>query len=265
MSTEIRYEKLNTKDIVVNPLAQREVESRKAQFNRIMNNFRPELVNPIKIARINGKNYCFDGQMTMKVLRERAKKNTGKDSALVDCLVFYGLTELDMATLFADQDKNHSKVMFADKVRVMKNFGDPEMTDFVKKTEAGGLYIAWKTSNGMNAVNAVSSLFKCYKELSASQDKLVDQYQEFVEVIKNAWDGEQNSLRAQILRGVSLFMKTYVGKYDTERLVRKLKEVHPDRILRDASVDRSRGDRKYAVIVLNIYNGSLRNPLPNLL
>lgn len=265
MSTEIRYEKINTKDIVVNPLAQREVESRKAQFNRIMKDFRPELVNPVKVARINGKNYCFDGQMTMKVLRERAKKNTGKDSALVDCLVFYGLTELDMATLFANQDTNHSTVRFADKVRVMKNFGDPEMTDFVKKTEAGGLYIAWKTSTGRGAINAVSTLFKCYKELIASQDKPTDQYQEFVDVIKRAWDGDPESLRAQILRGVSLFMKTYVGQYDTERLVKKLSEVHPNRIMRDASVDRSRGDRKYAVMVLNIYNGSLRQPLPNLL
>ena len=85
MNTEIRYEKINTKDIVVNPLAQREVESRKAQFNRIMKDFRPELVNPIKVARINGKNYCFDGQMTMKVLRERSKKNTGTESTRLWC------------------------------------------------------------------------------------------------------------------------------------------------------------------------------------
>lgn len=261
MSTEMKYQKINTKDIVVNPLAQREVDARKSQFNRIMREFNPDLVNPIKVAFINGRYYCFDGQMTMKVLKARNKNH----DLCVECKVFYGLTDVDMADLFVKQNGVSTPVKFADKVRVMKNFGDPEMVDFVRQTEANGLEIAWNSSKGRNAVNAVSSLYKCYKELIASQDKPVDQYGEFVRVVKNSWDGDQISLRSQILRGVSLFMKTYVGQYDAERLVKKLREVHPDRIMRDASVDRSRGDRKYAVMVLNIYNGSLKNPLPNLL
>ena len=261
MSTEVKYQKINTRDIIINPLAQREVDARKAQFNRIMRDFNPDLVNPIKVALINGKYYCFDGQMTMKVLKER---NGGKDLC-TECKVFYGLTDMDMAELFVKQNGTSAPVKFVDKVRVQKNFGDPEMVDFVRQTEANGLEIAWKNSRSRNAVNAVSSLFKCYKELIPTQGKPEDQYGEFVRVIKAAWDGDQLSLRAQILRGVSLFMKTYVNQYDAERLIKKLREVHPDKIIRDASVDRSRGDRKYAVMVLNIYNGSLRNPLPNLL
>lgn len=261
MSTEIKYQKINTRDIVINPLSQRDVEARKAQFIKIMREFNPDLVNPIKVAFINNKYYCFDGQMTMKVLKAR---NKGKDTC-VECKVFYGLDDVDMSELFVKQNGVTTPVRFADKVRVMKNFGDPEMVDFVRTTEANGLEIAWNSSKSKNAVNAVNSLYKCYKELIPNQNKPVNQYAEFVTVVKSAWDGDPISLRSELLRGVSLFMKTYCGQYDTQRLIKKLNEKRPMDIIRDAQVDRSSGARKYAVMVLNIYNGSLRNPLPNLL
>lgn len=259
--SETKFQKVNTKDIVINPLAQRDVEARKGQFNKIMRTFNPDLVNPVKVAFINGKFYCFDGQMTMKVLKAR---NGGKDLN-IDCKVYYGLLEPDLADLFVAQNGTARPVEFVDKVRVMNNFGDPEMVDFVRKTEANGLEISWKRAHGRNAVNAVSALYNCYKELRPTQGKEVDQYPEFVQVIKASWDGDQRSLRTEILRGVSLFMKTYVGRYETKRLVRRLSQISPEEIIRDASVDRSSGVRKYAVKVLQVYNKSMREPLPNIL
>lgn len=56
---------------------------------------------------------------------------------------------------------------------------------------------------------------------------------------------------------------SFPKEFDEARLIRKLHEKLPIDIIRDAKVDRSTGMRKYAVQILNIYNGSLRSPLPN--
>lgn len=73
---EVQLLDLNTKDILIDDLGQRDVNRRRAQFNKIMRTFDPNLVQPISVALIDGKYYCFDGQMTMKVLKAR---NAGRD------------------------------------------------------------------------------------------------------------------------------------------------------------------------------------------
>lgn len=257
MSTEIKDMKLNTKDIVINPLAQRDVERRRAQFNKIMRTFNKDLVNPIKVAFIDGKYYCFDGQMTMKVLKAR---NGGKDLC-VHCKCYYGLTDVDMANLFVNQNGIVSKVSVADKLRVLNNFGDKESVDIVRLTESNGLEISWNGQKGKNAVVAVSTLIDCFRQVNGS--KYPDDFASVIRIIKGAWDGEPDGSRAEILKGVTLFVKTYKGEFDESRLIKKLHDKIPSDIVRDARVDRSNGSRKYGVQILQIYNGSLRNPLPN--
>lgn len=257
MSTETKTIKVNTKDIVVNPMAQRDVERRRAQYNKIMRTFDPDLVNPIKVAFIDGKYYCFDGQMTMKVLKAR---NKGKDLC-VECKCYYGLTDMDMANLFVNQNGTVSKVTVADKLRVMNNFGDPESVQIVRLTEANGLEISWNGTKGKNAIMAVSTLIDCFRLIGGLKDP--DAFGQVIRVIKGAWDGDPAGSCSEILKGVTLFCKSYKGEFDESRLIRKLRDKLPADIVRDARVDRSNGSRKYGVQILQIYNGSLRSPLPN--
>lgn len=257
MSSEIKMQKINTKDIVINPMAQRDVESRKAEFNKIMRTFNPDLVNPIKVALIDGKYYCFDGQMTMKVLKAR---NKGKDLC-VECKVFYGLTMDDVAQLFIDQNGTVAQVKAADKLRVQNNFGDPEAVAVVRLTELNGLEISWSGAKGKNAITAVSTLVSVFRDLEGL--KTPDKFSDLISILKEAYGGNPDAHVAAMLNGLALFIKTYYGEYDRARLIRKLRENLPQDIVRNARVDRSSGNRKYAVQFLNIYNGSLRNPLPN--
>lgn len=257
MSSEIKDMRINTKDIIVQPLAQRDVERRRAQFNKIMRTFDKDLVNPVKVAFINGKYYCFDGQMTMKVLKAR---NGGKDLC-VNCKCYYGLTEMEMAHLFVEQNGTVSKVSIADKLRVLKNYGDPESVEIVRLTEQNGLEISWNGAVGKNAIVAVSTLIDCFRQVNGLKNP--DTFATIIRIIKGAWDGDPAGSRSEILKGVTLFVKTYNGEFDEARLIRKLREKLPVDIVRDSKVDRSSGVRKYAVQILNIYNGSLRSPLPN--
>lgn len=257
MSTERKMMCLNTKDIVVDEQAQRDVESRRAQFNKIMRNFNPDKVDPLKVAFIDGKYYLMDGQMTMKVLKARNKGNDLK----VECLVFYGMTKLDAALFFVHQTDDISKVKAADKLRVLANYGDPESVAIVKLTEMGGLEIAWNGAKGKNAIVAISALTSVFRELEGLEKP--EKFISMIRVLKSAYDGNPDAVCQQMLYGLGKFIKTYYGQYDEARLIRKLRENLPKDILRDAQVDRSTGMRKYAVQILQIYNGSLRNPLPN--
>lgn len=257
MSTERKLMCINTSEIVVDEQAQRDVESRRAQFNKIMRNFNPDKVNPIKVAFIDGKYYCMDGQMTMKVLKAR---NKGADLK-VECLVFYGMTKLDAALFFVHQTDDISKVKAADKLRVLANYGDPESVAIVKLTEAGGLEIAWNGAKGKNAIVAISALTNVFRDLEGLDKP--EKYTSFIRVLKQAYDGNPDAHCQQMLYGLGRFVKTYYGQYDETRLIKKLREHLPKDIIRDAQIDRSTGMRKYAVQILQIYNGSMRNPLPN--
>ena len=83
------------------------------------------------VVEIDGKNYCIDGQMTMKVLKAR---NAGRDLC-VKCRVYDGLTMMDAATMFVNQRGTVSNVTLADKIRVKANYGDKQAIDFMRITE----------------------------------------------------------------------------------------------------------------------------------
>lgn len=260
MAGKIEYRMLdiNTRDIVVDELGQRDVNRRKAQFNKIMREFDPNLVQPISVAQIDGKYYCFDGQMTMKVL----KAKNGERDLIVNCRVYLGMTKLDAAKMFVNQRGTTSRVTLSDKIRVMANYGDKKAVDFCNFTEKNGLDISWNGISSKNTILAVSTL---WSEFNAFNDN--EAYGSFIRIIKGAWDGEPSGSQSKILKGLGLFLRSYKGKVSEEVLVQKLSKISPIEIIRNASVDRTTGARKYAVQILQIYNKGQRenSRLQNLL
>jgi hypothetical protein len=256
-NTEFEYKQVSTKEIIVNPNAQRDVAKREAQFRKIMKEFDPRLVNDVKVAHIDGKYYCFDGQMTMKVLKA---KNNNRD-LMVRCKVYKGMTDVDAAEMFVKQNGSVSNVSVMDKLRVEFNHGNREIIDFVRLTEMNGVTIDWSRGQGKNKIVAVGTAFKIYKEFSNPRE-----YSEFIGIIRDAWDGDQDGFRNEIMDGLNLFMKAYRGRYKTKTLIDKLSRVSPKSIIRDAKVSAESGDRKYAIQILNAYNhNASTNRLPGIL
>ena len=249
---------INTRDILVDELGQRDVNRRRAQFNKIMRTFDPNLVQPISVALIDGKYYCFDGQMTMKVLKA---KNAGRDLC-VKCRVYTGMTKMDAANMFINQRGTTSRVTLTDKIRVLGNYGDKKSIDFQRITENNGLEISWTGNKAKNAVVAVSTL---WNEFQAFNDN--ELYAMYIRVLKGAWKGDPAGVQAQILKGLGLFLRTYKTQAKEDVLVVKLEKKHPNDLIRDAQVDRTSGARKYAVQILLAYNFGQReeNRLPNIL
>lgn len=247
MATKYDYQmaEINTRDIYIDELGQRDVNRRRAQFNKIMRTFDPNLVQPISVALIDGKYYCFDGQMTIKVLKE---KNARRDLC-VKCRVYTGMSKKDAADMFIKQRGTSSNVTMADKIRVLGNYGDKKSLYFQRITEKNGLEISWNGTKAKNAVTAVSTLWNEFKEFDD-----YDLYGSYVRVLKKSWGGTPSSLKSGILRGLGLFMRTYKMQHRENDLISRLSKINPDDIIRAAQNDRSTGARKYAVQILFVYN-----------
>ena len=248
---------INTKDITIDENGQRDVNRRRAQFNRIMKSFDPRKVNPPKVAVIDSKYYCFDGQMTLKVLKA---KNKGKDLDVM-CSIYTGLTLMDAADLFCAQRTDVSPVTPADIIRVKAAWGDQSCLGFMRATEKAGIDIAWNYQKGKDTITCVSTAYHCYLRF-----KDPNKYTVMLKVMKDAWSGLEHALDAKLVRGMTEFFCAYEN-IDAIRLTKKLAMTRPMEIIRDAQIDRTYGDRKYAVIILQLYNKGARDNmrLPNCL
>lgn len=247
---------LNSSKIVIDPYAQRDVNRRQKQFREILKNFDPSLVKHIKVALVDGKYYCFDGQMTLKVLKER---NNGKELN-VTCEVYTGMTLFDAAKQFLKQDGYTAKVTQAEQIFVMKNYGLNGASEFVRIIESNGLYISSTGTQSKNAITAVSTMWKEYKSF-----KDTDDFNRLCKILKQSWDGDHVSLSSGMIRGIGMFIRVYGNDFDDQLLISHLSKKNPNEMLRDASADRSTGPRKYAVQIWLAYNFGLTQDkrLPN--
>lgn len=246
--------RINTKFLFVDPLYQRRIDPRRVA--KMVENFNPNLVNPIKVSFRDGKYWIFDGHHTERVLIAR---NDGKDLP-VKCKVFYGMTWLDEVELFLQQDGTFARDLTTnDRLRAKFNSGDPGITQMVKLTEKAGFTIDFSGSKGNNKIVALSTLLKAYCGLEP------DEYSEYLSLIKKTWGGVPDSLSREILQGTFLFYKTYKGQFSTKNFVNRLKKVSPYAIIRDGRVSASPGASKFARQILGHYNNHARDRLPDLL
>ena len=247
------YKKINTKFLFVDDLYQRTVDTHRV--NKMVAEYNPNLVNPIKVSFRDGKYWVINGHHTLQMLLRRNKGN----DLLVECKVFYGMTWLDEVNLFLAQNGVSRTVNINDKLRAMRNAGDPDVSQMCKLTEKCGFIIDFKGSKGDNKIVALSTLLKAYSAMTP------EEYEEYLTLIKKTWGGMSDSLCREILQGMFIFYKTYKGQFKTQNFVSRLKKVSPVAIVRDGKVSSAPGATKYARQILGWYNRNAKDRLPDLL
>lgn len=241
-NTNYEYKQVNTRDIFVDELYQRNLNQTK--ISRILKDFNPCLINACKVSLRDGKLWVFDGQHTIAALK---KKNGGRD-CIVDCKVFYGLTRLDECNLFIAQNGASSPVQANEKMRAMYNNGDKDVINMVRICEKIGLKIDFRVNKAQNRVIALAALSRSYLALDHNQ------FADMMDVIHTAWDGASDSLTAEILTGMTKFYAAYYGEFNRKRLISRLSKINPTVIVRDGKVLTDGGGTKYAKVILNVYN-----------
>ena len=236
---------LNTKDLVIDPLYQRDLDKKK--INKIVKNYDPCLLNFVKVSFRDGKYYMFDGRHTAVV--EKTVRGKGSDVP-VACLVFKGLTRLDEMELFCEQNGEATAVRTNDKYRAQYNFGDPDVTGMVGAAQCAGLRVDFTSGQAENKVTAVSTLMKLYLKMPRTD------FIEMLTTIREAWNGTPESLCREILVGMERFFSTYSGRFNPKELAKNLKKVNPAQIVREAKSVGAAAltSASYARIILRVYN-----------
>ena len=98
----------------------------------------------------------------------------------------------------------------------------------------------------------IRTAFKEYKAYGA------DLYKEALTMLAKGWEGDPDSLRSGILRGMVRFVALYQGEYDPERLVKRLHTVHPMTLVNDEKSLSGTVSYKYMMLILRTYNGASR-------
>ena len=211
--------------------------------------FDERIANEPKVSFRDGHFYVFDGQHTIAA---RIFLNKGKP-VMIRCKVYRGLTEREEAILFAQQTGTSAKLSAGAKLRALVYGGDPEAIAFLKATEAAGLALDYGQSRGNHRIACIKTALSEFRHVGA------DVYTEALDLVRQAWGGSPDSLRAEILQGVIRFVAVYHDEYDSKRLVGRLRRFDPLVIYREGSaIGNMPGYKRYLYQVFNIYNGSSR-------
>ena len=92
-------------------------------------------------------------------------------------------------------------------------------TDTRVRFALDGIRAPWK-------IYCIRSAYYIYKSYGAAL------YREMLSVLVDAWGGDSDSFLSGILHGMARFLALYQGEYSRERLIGRLRTVHPKTITR---------------------------------
>lgn len=246
------FKNLNTKELLKDELYQRDTDAKRLMY--MVRNYDPCLVNTVKVSFRDGKYWIFDGAHTTAL--EKTVRGKGKD-VMVECKVFYGLSRLDEMELFIAQNGRSSPVNVNSKMRALYNFGDKDVVGMVDGAAKAGVCIDFKKSSAPNKCTALGTLIKCYMALPE------DQYMDMLKLLSKAWEGIYESFSREMLKGMTLFYKTYYGRFTFSNLVKSLKRTLPVQIIREGKSYGGSAEA-YARLILRAYNNNrTTNRLPD--
>jgi len=243
---KIHYERIPIRNLVSNQDYQRGLSE--IHVKRAVENFDPYQINPVKVSRRDGVNYVFNGQHTIEIV---AKKTQSRDTT-VWCMVFEDLEYGHEADIFANQQK-YVKPLTPYEIFVANIEAQNEEQLIIKDlVESYNLFITSKKTPG--GICAISTLEYIYNKFGYH---ILDAT---LRLCIATWEGDVNSLTANILKGIAKLIVAYQDELDEIQFKEKLGRCSIREIVRSAS-ERSNGSLGYAEAMLSFYNKRMRAPL----
>ena len=205
--------------------------------------FRPELVNAIKVSYRDGKFWAFDGRHTAELLKMR---NGGKDC-------------LDECELFLLQNGLSRSVDMADKFKARFNRGDADVVKMVELAQDCGVRVDFSKTKGENRICALTTLNKIFNALGD------EDYKALLSLIHDTWGGDAVSYSSEMLKGMYVFYTTYKGQFNRARFIKACGKTSASVIIREGKASTAPGFAKYARQIWNFYNYGTKKRLPDLL
>lgn len=243
------YMQVHSSRIYVDPAYQRPVDEKRIE--RIVKEFNPAIVSPVKVSERDGAYWVFDGQHTLEAL----KKRNGDCDLFVYCAVFHGLTREDEAYLFSEQIGLSRGVRTSIKLRALYLSGDKAVVDLRNTIENLGIRFDFTTYQGKCKIVACSTAYKIYMRMGQKD------FEDMLKVILQSWADEPDRLSKEMLNGMYYFFTTYKGEFDMKKAVSQFSKVPLRTVVMKARGAVFGGDKRFSRELVRVYNYGLRNRL----
>ena len=242
----VHFELIPINNLVSNQNYQRKLSQR--HIDRTVANFDLRQINPVKVSRRVGSNYVINGQHTVEIIAAAS----GSRDTPVWCMVYDDMEYLEEADVFAQQQK-YTKLLSAYEIFMANVEADSDSHIVIKSiVEQCGLRLSTsKSSGGICAVSALREIFERdgYEGLDRT-----------IKLIVKTWEGEANSLTANMLRGVSLIVATFGDSLRDDLFAERIGSISAREITRTAK-ERHAGSLGFAETMLLLYNKKTQSTL----
>ena len=235
------------KDLVANQDYQRPLSE--SHILKAIDEFDVYQINPVKVSRRDGINYVFDGQHTIEIVASKS----GSRETPVWCMVFDELQYREEAHIFAEQQKHVKTLVPYEVFNAHLEAGDNKQLMIAKLVRSYGFEVAADKRPGQ--ICAVSALEYIYDRYGYQiLDKTIC-------LLLATWEGENNSLSANMLKGVARIVATYGDALRDDVFKEHVGRSSVKTIIRNAK-DRRPGALGFAEAMLIAYNAKNKYRLP---
>jgi len=243
---KVHFEQIPIKNLVSNQEYQRNLSG--SHVRRTVSNFDPYQINPVKVSRRNGINYVFNGQHTIEII----VAISGSRETPVWCMIYDDLDYQREADIFANQQKYVKSLTPYEIFMANVEAGNDEQLIIKDLVESYGLFLS--STKTMGGICAISTLEYLHKKFGFH---LLDRT---LRLCVGTWEGDTNSLAANIMRGVSKLIVAYENELKDDIFKEKVGRCSIKELSRTAA-DRKAGSLGYAEAMLLVYNKKMRMPL----
>lgn len=221
------------------PVLQKDVD-------KIIREWNGREITPVVVSFRDGKFNVVDGQHHIEAMRQKA----GGRDVIVPCIIHTGMTYEQEAELYARLDRDKKRLTLRQYTKAVVEAGsDANIMEVKRLTEDVGFIWALGEPTGEPfEIAPIRALINAYQLLGG------EGFARMLSLMAGAWQGTPNSLKASMLSGMALFIKTYETELHDRAFIRRMSIVSPDEIIRLGRIETDVGLR-FARIILDKYNG----------
>lgn len=242
----VHFEQIPIKNLVSNQEYQRNLSE--SHVKRAVLNFDLCQINPVKVSRREGINYVFNGQHTIEIVATVS----GSRETPIWCMIYDELDYQEEAEIFANQQKYVKPLTPYEIFMANVEAGNDEQLIIKSLVESYGLFLS--SAKVIGGICAISTLEYIHKKFGFhTLDRTL-------RLCIGTWDGEINSLTANILKGISKLIVAYENELKDDIFKEKIGRCSIKELARTAK-ERIAGSLGYAEAMLFLYNKKMRMPL----
>ena len=223
---------------------QRGVEQK--NVDKLIRNWNSRELYPVIVSFRDGKFNVVDGQNRIAAMRQMA----GGGDVIVPCMIYTGMTYEQEAELYAKLDKGKRPLTPRQHTKALVESGSDARIMEIKclVEDVGFVWALGEPTGEPFEIAPIRALINAHQLLGG------EAFARMLSLLAGAWQGAPNSLKASMLSGMALFVKTYEAELSDRAFIRRMSIVGPEEIIRLGRIETDIALR-FARIIRDKYNG----------